>query len=86
MTRLQANRQILALLSAYFEAYPDLRFGQGLSNLGIATHLKSYAKNESNELEGFFQDIYYEEPSDLATRLPLRIGTDIIKDIPLIND
>lgn len=85
MTRLEANRQILSLLSSYFEAYPDLRFGQGLSNLNIATHVASYAMNENEELEKFFQDIYFEEPSDLAARLPLKVGALSTDSLPRID-
>ena len=34
--RLEANREILRLLSEYLEAYPSMRFTQALYNLGLA--------------------------------------------------
>jgi hypothetical protein len=35
MTRLEANREIIRLLTEYMEKYPDMRFSQLLYNLDI---------------------------------------------------
>ena len=35
MTRLEANNEILKLLTLYVKTYPDWRFEQILSNLGL---------------------------------------------------
>lgn len=86
MTRLQANQQILALLATYFERYPDLRFGQGLSNLGIATHIKYYTKNELDVLEGRFEDIFFTESSKtLADISPSEVLLDQELNMSLID-
>ena len=38
------NRAILAILSAYIEKYPDIRFGQMLFNLDIKPHFDEESK------------------------------------------
>lgn len=85
MTRLEANREILAVLSNYLESNPDLRFGQALTNLNIASHLRSYAMNENKELEVFYDDIFFQESSDLSDRLNFaltRSTTDKTQQLP----
>lgn len=66
MTRQEANFKILNQLKDYFTLYPDLRFGQGLYNLGIATHLKG-------------QDIFFQE-SELTSKLLSQWVPDVEKD------
>jgi hypothetical protein len=74
MTRLEANKQILSLLTAYFEAYPDLRFGQGLSNLGIATHATRYVDNGFSGQDPVYRDIFYAESAETLDGLAERIA------------
>lgn len=38
MTRYQANKAILALLTTFVEEYPDWRFGQILVNSNVLSH------------------------------------------------
>lgn len=57
--RLQANRQILELLSDYIEQNPDIRFQQALWNLNIITRT-GYAKDKV-----LIEDRFYEE-SDIT--------------------
>lgn len=78
--RLVANEAILEHILSYARAYPDLRFGQILTNLGIATHLVvgydevSYGKIDGVELEPkklvpIYKDIFYEESTDTLKKL-----------------
>ena len=54
-SRQEYNQKILQLISDYLERYPDLRFGQCLSNLRV------YLNDTS--------DIFYEEPVDTYNRI-----------------
>ncbi|MBB5232978.1 hypothetical protein [Deinococcus budaensis] len=58
MSRLDANRALLTLLLQEVEAYPDLRLGQVLVNLGVLTFE-----------EGRPVDPFYEEPSVTLRRV-----------------
>jgi len=61
MTRLEYNLQILDCLKAYAERYPDMRFGQMLTNLNIATHLKTYINYRSEETGDIITDTDMED-------------------------
>lgn len=61
MTRLEANLKIVQILTAYLKQYPDLRFGQALSNLNIATHLRHSVKSESGSVDERHDDIFFKE-------------------------
>jgi len=52
--RLKDNLEILKILKSYFKRNPDIRFHQGLLNLGITNHIV---------------DLYYEEPIDTLKRI-----------------
>ena len=60
MTRLDYNLQILDYLKAYANHYPDMRFGQILSNLNIASHIKCYDEGDQYH----FQDIFFPESEE----------------------
>lgn len=70
MTRQQANKEILLILSRYLEAYPDLRFGQALSNLGLATHVGLYDVSHN---ERSYHDIFFTESSQILRSLQARL-------------
>lgn len=58
--RQQENFKILEVLREFFEKNPDIRFGQGLYNLNIATHI----------IEGkSVIDIFFEEPNVTLKRI-----------------
>lgn len=65
MSRQEANRKLVAIISAIVEQYPDQRFGQILYNISVATHVKTA------ELDGTFwyKDIFFEESSDTLKRI-----------------
>ena len=42
MTRLEANREILAILADHIEKAPDIRFGQLLVNLGVLDRVEGF--------------------------------------------
>jgi len=77
--RLVANEAILEHILSYARAYPDLRFGQILTNLGIATHKVEHSEPQHNkatvEESDFttwiesFSDIFYEESTDTLKKL-----------------
>lgn len=60
--RQQDNFKILDILFEYLKKNPDIRFGQALSNLNLATHRKE------SELARYM-DIFYEEPSETLTKI-----------------
>ena len=73
MTRQQANLKLLDALKQYFLDYPDMRFGQALSNLGIATHrLISHASTERTT-NLHYMDIFFEEPEKTMLMLGMEI-------------
>lgn len=61
--RQEANRQILAVLANYIESYPDIRFSQALSNLGIVKQGGDYS------VGSYWRDEYYVEPYEILKRL-----------------
>lgn len=63
--RLVANEAILEHILSYARAYPDLRFGQILYNIGVATHRRSDLTDGSTQM----QDIFYEESTDTLKKL-----------------
>lgn len=67
------NKQILEYLAAYADRYPDMRFGQILSNLNIATHYKGY--NEHTQ-ESAYSDIFYTESEDTHSVVLLSLPTE----------
>ena len=76
MDRLEANEKIINHIQNYIRTYPDMRFGQVLYNMGIATHA-----NEGRETpcdispehprgvtySNFYRDIFFEE-SDITLK------------------
>ena len=62
LTRLEANLQILDILRKYAMKYPDMRFGQILFNLNIATH-----RIDSEEILPLPKDIFFFESVDTLT-------------------
>lgn len=52
--RQQTNRELMNIVKGWVEAYPDMRFNQILSNLGVTR-------------EG--QDLYYEESKETLQRV-----------------
>lgn len=69
MNRQHYNKQILELLSAYVDRYPDMRFGQMLSNLNIASHiLEQFHDSELKTTRPVYKDIFFPESEEtLAT-------------------
>jgi hypothetical protein len=64
--RQQDNFQILDILFEYLKKNPDIRFGQALSNLNLATHrLLDDKENRPYNNE----DIFYEEPDVTLTKM-----------------
>jgi len=57
MTRSEANMVIINLLEVYLKQNPDIRFGQALWNLGIATHRQVI----DTDFNYGSLDIFYEE-------------------------
>lgn len=59
MNRLEANKKILDILTAYIHANPDIRFCQALCNLG----LPNIVIQDFNKEKGLtYEDKFYEEP------------------------
>lgn len=72
MNRQQANRELLAILSSWIEAYPDLRFSQILGNM-------EFVKQDDVEHEECcdsrrWADEYLLEPQELLKRVKARIA------------
>jgi hypothetical protein len=61
MTRLEANREILALLNDHIEKYPDERFSQILQNIKVNICYRDYAI--------FLEDEFYLESEKLLERI-----------------
>jgi len=62
MTRLEANREILRLLSIAVEQNPDWRFGQTMRNCGAI---------RENDRATFWVDEFYAEGEDILKRMQL---------------
>lgn len=56
MNRQQVNKRILAALTVLVDVYPDMRFGQILSNFVLERG----------------KDIFYEEPTETLKRMSVR--------------
>ena len=77
MKRLEANLVLIDILTAYLKQYPDMRFGQALTNLGLATHRKVILEEFDDTNKGFeFFDIFYEEPTKTLERFTFTTTTD----------
>lgn len=63
MNRLNANRQIVGLLAALVETYPDMRFTQILANADV---LKYDPHSSGIKV---IRDEYYLEPAELLERI-----------------
>ena len=64
MTRLEANKKILALLNAHIEKYPAERFSQALLNLGVVV--------DWGGDENAWEDDFYLESEKLLERIKER--------------
>lgn len=72
MTRLEANRILVKILAQYIEQYPDIRFGQALSNLNMVKNSEAYeAFDLSNDRlkAQVWIDEFYLESFDLLKRV-----------------
>lgn len=56
--RLVANEAILELLTHYVRTYPDIRFGQALYNLGIATHTIELTREDIPKAQELSENLY----------------------------
>lgn len=72
MTRQEANNAIMSILQSTINDYPDWRFGQILSNLGIATHRAHTTITDEDE-ETDYQDIFFEESMETLDKLAPQI-------------
>lgn len=70
MTRQEANKKILELISAQVEANPDLRFNQILINLKVDKRELHYIGNYWEGGDESFNTLdYYEEPMVTLQRM-----------------
>lgn len=84
MERFEANMNIIHMLTDYVRAYPDMRFGQILYNMGIATHrneteltekgIEALEDEDDDMQKGIHyitrqRDIFYEESEDTLNKL-----------------
>lgn len=70
MTRLDCNLQILDYLKEYANHYPDMRFGQMLSNLDIASHiLEQYHDEVLKQTRPVYKDIFFPESEETLNTL-----------------
>lgn len=86
MTRLEANKLIIQTILEYATNYPDLRFGQILTNLNIATHLQTYGTplQEYSYTDIFFDESvktlkmlnYFKPNSDMTTNAPVLLQVE----------
>ena len=58
MSRLESNKKILDILTAYIHQNPDIRFCQALCNLGLPNI--TIVKQDEDGIT--YEDKYYEEP------------------------
>ena len=81
MTRLQANEQIIYKILDYIRNYPDMRFGQALYNMGIATHCMEDHKTPDDEVFlTINRDIFFEESVDTLEKLTKSFTQDESKN------
>lgn len=69
MSRLESNIILLKHLEEYIKKYPDIRFGQALSNLNLATHRQKINTDGQGEKDYLYEDIFYEEPQETLTKI-----------------
>lgn len=70
MTRLDYNLQIIDYLKAYANHYPDMRFGQILSNLNIASHILEQHHDEVlKQTRPVYRDIFFPESEETLNTL-----------------
>lgn len=69
MSRLENNIILLNHLEEYIKKYPDIRFGQALSNLNLATHRQHQNIDGQGEKDFLYEDIFYEEPAETLFKL-----------------
>ena len=65
MNRQEYNFKILTILQTYLTQNPDIRFGQALHNLNIATHR---VINDGYKPKDYI-DIFYEEPEQTLLKM-----------------
>ena len=90
MTRLEANEQIIRQIQGYIRTYPDMRFGQVLYNMGVATHcatteltekgLELVEKGLGDTLQSTHfihsnRDIFFEESTDTLNKIQTTFRT-----------
>lgn len=88
MTRLEANERIINHIQNYIRAYPDMRFGQALYNMGIATHMvdvrratpEEYADGADKTIT-HYRDIFFEESTDTLNKLDMKIVLEEMRPI-----
>ena len=61
MTRQEANRNLVKVINAFVETYPDWRFGQILSNAGVIT------RKQDSPFD--IKDPFYEESTETWERI-----------------
>lgn len=69
MNRQQSNLEILAILENYFVRYPDIRFGQALHNLNLATHRQYLNIDGQGEKDYLYTDLFYEESDQTLLKI-----------------
>lgn len=75
LSRLQANEQIINLITDYMRTYTDQRFGQILYNLGVATHSVYHTMPQEGErAQVGYRDIFFEESAETLKKLTIKDG------------
>lgn len=67
--RQQDNFRILDILFEYLKKNPEIRFGQALSNLNLATHRKQSDEYTQGYNRTGYDDIFYEDSSNTLIKL-----------------
>jgi hypothetical protein len=76
MTRLEANRELLKILTEAVEKFPDGRFGQILSMLRMVTHTRPVSQKTADSYQVEWKDEFYLESKELLTRVKTTFRTD----------
>jgi hypothetical protein len=69
MTRQQANRQLIRILTEIVETCPDLRFSQILSAFGFVRHTRPIKQEGADLHRVEWLDEFYKEPQELLERV-----------------
>jgi len=69
MTRQEANREIVKLLSDAVEIFPDMRMGQLLAMLRIVTHTRPVSQKGADMYDVDWKDEFYLESKELLQRM-----------------